>query len=114
MTDYIEFNPLENPAPTHIGSVMVPGGEWVEVPGFDNAHTLRVMHEGPVDERLRLLLERPGKITWHPDVPMRWFATMIDGDPQDHSGGDGLKATFGDEPEGHSHSGPGPCPACAP
>lgn len=112
MTDYFEYDP-ENPPPEHIARQWVPRGEWVEVPGFDEVHTLQVMHEHVEEKRLQLLLVQPGKITWYTTVPARWFCKVDDDEPQDHSGGDGLKMVWGDEPEGHAHGGPEPCPACA-
>lgn len=111
MTEYIEFHP-DNPPPEHVSHQWVPFGEWTDIPGFDEQHTLQVMYEGPTDlARLQLLLVCPGKIEWYPNVPARWFSKVDAGEPQDESDGVGVKMTFGEEPEGHAHSGPGPCPA---
>lgn len=109
MTDYIEYHP-ENPPPEHVGRQWVSSGEWADVPGFDEKHGLAVMFEGAEGERMQLLLVCPGKITWYPTAPARWFCRVDDDELQDHSDGDGLKMVWGDEPEGHAHSGPEPCP----
>lgn len=95
--EYIEY-PIDNPPPPHVAQVTVPADEWTEAPGFDPTRTVQVRHSVE-NARLRLLVEYPGKVSWHPTVPSEWWSRVDDHDPTCHSGAVGVKMTFGEGPD---------------